>query len=187
MKPVEIPDFYSVCCNATRSHKVGRPKGGVAVLYNQKLGNMETLLAEDNCIVMKGDRINVVARYIQPPKGNDETVLDEKLTQCLQLVCDRGITVLAGDFNVRYDRPDDRSTISFIKTITDFGLWIPNDPQECTSNFAMGSSTIDLFATNLPREEVSYNGSRNSLCEGGLLTNHVPVSISIRPSHPILV
>lgn len=162
-KAVEMPDFYSVCCSASRTHKVGRPKVSVAVLYNQKLGNMKTLLAEENRIVIEGEAINMVAMYEQPPNSNEGTELEKKLICCLQLVSDKGNTALAGDFNVRYDRPDEKRTITIVDTISDFGLWIANDLTQYTFEGPMGSPTIDLVATSMAKDEVCYRGCYNSL------------------------
>ena len=134
---IHLPGFYAVCCHANSSG-VGRPSGGVAVLLNERLRSMETLLSEDNCIVIEGDRINIVALYVRL-RGAEEThdVVD-KLVNSLHRVADKGLTIVAGDLNARLDKPDDSRTIAFEETLHEFGYWITSDPEIRTFKGPMG-------------------------------------------------
>lgn len=143
---------------------------------------MEPVLAEDNCVVLRGELVSVIAMYARPAGAENTTELIEKLVRCLELIPRDGKAVIAGDFNVRLDKPDDSRTIAFTETLSEFGFWIANDPTMFTFNGPMGSSTIDLFATNLTSDKVEFQGANHPLAEGERLTWHVPVGLRISVS-----
>ena len=177
---ITLPSFYSVSCPATRLGHMGRPSGGVAVLYNERLGDMRTLLNEDNCIVLSGERLNIIAMYVRPQPNRTASELHEKLVGSIQLLDAKPKTLLAGVLNTRLDRHDDAETKAFRDTLSDLGLWIANDPWFTTFRGPQGSWTIDLFATNLDVRDTRFLADEHPLREGEELTWHVPVGLEIR-------
>lgn len=82
------------------------------MVYTERIGKMKTVMCEDNCIVLKGDRLNVVATCVKPPGAESSGDFVEKLSRCLFLLPCLGYTLVAGDFNTRLNRPDDPRTPS---------------------------------------------------------------------------
>ena len=120
-----------------------------------------------------------MAMYIRPAGVENTPEMAEKLDRCLSQVAADGRTILAGDFNAKLNKPNDPRTAAFINTLWEFGLHVINDPALKTFNGPMESSTIDVFATNLPLDQVDFLGTQSSLTEGDLLSWHSPVAMSV--------
>lgn len=176
---LSLNNYYAVNCVATRVSNIGRPSGGVSVFYNHRLGDMKTLIAEDDCVVIEGSRINVIALYVRPAPVEGTGELVEKLTTCIQRLDWYRPTIIAGDLNARLDKPTDNRTIALIDILADLGFWIATDPTVATFEGAMGSSVIDIFATNLVQSAVHYLGRDHQLIGGATLTAHVPVGLDV--------
>lgn len=178
----DIAGFYSVKCPAEWTG-VGHASGGVAIFYNQRLGSMQMVCCSDNCIVVKGERLNIISMYVKP-KGTEETnILVEKLTKCIKLIDNKEDTLICGDFNARLDKPNESRTERFYETLHDFGFWVINDLRTPTFIGPRGKSIIDVFATNLSSSRVKFLGQNHQMREAGNLTCHVAVGVDIKLRH----
>lgn len=178
--PISIEGFYAAHYPASRTNRFGRPSGGISLYYNQKLEKPQIVFSEDNCIVMRTKYLDVVAMYIRPDPAETTLDLVEKLEQCIGKVFRAKKTLLLGDFNAKMNRPEETRTIAFLETLRNFGLHVINDPNFLTFNGPMGSSAIDVFATNLPRKRIEFQGTSQRLAEDDLLSPHSPIAILIR-------
>lgn len=176
-RPFSCPGFYAVSCPARRAEGPGRPSGGVTVLYSSRVGRMEVLAAEDDCVVLRGEKVDVVAMYVRPLVG--AVTLVEEIGHCLSLLDGARPIILAGDLNVRVDRPAEAKCEALMDLLRGHGMWVVSDAVRPTFEGFMGSSTIDLFATNARLENVNYLYDNTPLCELIGYRAHVPVGMDI--------
>ena len=177
-KPLNLHNFYAVNCSAEKTVGKGRPRGGVSVFYRQQIGKIRVRLAEDNCIVIEGDRINILAAYMRPEESTITKL--EKITQYIQLIENELPTMLVGDFNVRLDKPEKASTITFTEAIADMGFWIVTDPTIVTFDGPQGKSVIGIFAMRgITCDRVRYIGEKHHMEAGGKFKSHIPLGVDI--------
>ena len=175
--PTVVQNFYIAECLARQAAGPGRPSGGVAVMYNHKLGSNTRVVAhEDNCVVLAGDKLNLIAIYSSPSERLTDFI--EKVSRCLDSVDLVRPTVLCGDLNSPLDKPNGTRYRVLLRTIQDRGFWIVTNPSQHTYVGPQGSSTIDMFATNIPHEYANYEGIQINLTAFGVKP-HLPVALKI--------
>ena len=175
----EIPGFYAHHSFAVKRAGPGRPSGGVSVFYNHRVGDLSTVLTEENMIVLSHRNFNLLAAYVRPPKVEPTSYLIEKLLRGLNSVRPSDPLIIAGDFNTRLDLPDSPRTIALLETFADLGCWVANDTSRPTFENHRGSSIIDIFATNMLEKDVSFIHIRHSMKEGVEFQSHLPVGIEV--------
>ena len=176
----ELTGFYGAHALAQRATGPGRPSGGVSVFYNEKLGQTKLLLQEDNSVVLASPHLNIVACYVRPHPVEDTPHMIEKIATCFCLLDRRIPTLLAGDLNSRLDLPNNPRTSALISSLHDLGCSVMNDPRMPTFENHMGTSVIDLFATDLPGSRAEFLGAQTPLREGGEFKWHTPVGVQLK-------
>ena len=183
-KPLELPGFYAAHSLALLPSGRGRPSGGVSILFNQKLGGVSIMHAEDDVIVLWGSRCSIIAAYVRPPSIENTTVLIDKITRAMHALPSLAPPlILGGDLNTRIDKPDDQRTRTLLALLNDFGCRVLSDANTPTFEGFMGRSVIDIFASNVRFERARYIGSTNPLSEGSALRWHVPVGVELFLEH----
>lgn len=66
--------------------------------------------------------------------------------------------VIAGDFNACFDQPNSSRTDKLQDTLTDYGYWIVDSVSVLSFLVHTGNSATVIFATNLDRYEVKFQG-----------------------------
>ena len=180
VKPFNLEGFYAVHSAAVTRAGCGRPSGGVSVLYNQKLGEVTVRLVEENMIVLQSSRCSIVAAYVRPAGTEGTSVLVDKVTRAMHALPSIANPLLvAGDFNTRIDKPDELRTRTLLALLNDFGCRLITDPNAPTFEGFMGSSVIDIFASNVSAESVCYTGKNCPLSEGCNIKWHAPVGVEL--------
>lgn len=128
----------------------------------------------------KRDIIDIIAMCIRPPPAENSS------ERCLnEVYCDRKIVVV-GDFNAKLSKSEEDRTIAFLEFSWDSGLSAARDSELSAFNGQMGSSVIDVFATDLPYLVVQ--GLKYNVLEGKLMSitlgSPCVSQMSLRPAIP---
>lgn len=80
-----IPGLYHASCSAIKSPKPGRPSGGVSIFYNHRVTQAQTLLAEDDCVVLGSKSAYYCGIYVRqhPVETTDDIYLYLLSYQCV--------------------------------------------------------------------------------------------------------
>jgi hypothetical protein len=154
IKPFNVKGFYTAHSLARKQARRGRPTGGVSVLSSPKIGPLAIAHKSEDTLALSSLHLNIIAIYVRPQEQPADFIL--RLLQAASKLNLRLPTIIAGDFNCRLDlSPLQMRTTALIRTLHEEGFWIANDPETKTYIASNGSSTIDLIATNLPRNQIS--------------------------------
>jgi hypothetical protein len=154
IKPFNVRGFYAAHSPARRQARRGRPTGGVSVLSSIKIGPLTITHNSEDTLALSSPHLNIIAIYVRPQERPDDFI--HRLLQAASSLNLMIPTLIAGDFNCRIDlSPLPTRTIALIRTLHEEGFWIANDPEMKTYIASNGSSTIDLIASNLPRDQMS--------------------------------
>lgn len=168
----QIPGKYAAHSVARLHDGPGRPSGGVSVYYGERVGQVKVIQQDEDCVILECELMNIVAMYVRPANVASTYDLLDKITGALQKIDYSKNTLLLGDFNTRLDSPEDNRTKMLLSTLGDYGIWPASDPNFKTFNGFLGSSTIDLFFTNMRPGAITYNRDNTPLKEGTLLKWH---------------
>lgn len=61
-----IPGMYHAYCAASKAPGPSRPSGGVSILYNYNVIRPQTLLSEDDCVILAASPIYYCEIYVRP-------------------------------------------------------------------------------------------------------------------------
>jgi hypothetical protein len=142
LKDFSIPGYYSE--NVFGSHSgYGRPKHGISIYYNSKLGSLNNCSLLENFVILNFECLTVVCAYLNPNLKSDE--LWDELILSMEHVQHFEKLIFAGDFNCRLDKKCIKG-----EQILEFSnynsLCLANSPPyQATYLCEKGSSVIDLI------------------------------------------
>ena len=172
--PLTMPRLHVIQSFARKTEGPGRPSGGVAVFYNNKLTNATCECAEDDIVVLNCDNCVIIAMYINP--STPLSTFEDKLAHVASWIRSDVPTVLCGDLNAPVDKPDSKRTRSLLQAFETWGLSLITEQHIPTFVAHQGRSTIDIIATN---GSAHYNGLQSDLPVFGT-TAHLPVAMTFQ-------
>jgi exonuclease III len=135
-----IPGFRIENIYATKSD-LGRPKHGISIYYNEKLGNLKSSSILQNFVVLNFDHLSVVCSYLNPNLKPD--VLWEQLINSMEHVENQKNLIYAGDFNCRIDKKNTKGeTILEFANYNDLVLANPTPYQPTYVYARMGAALL---------------------------------------------
>lgn len=142
LKDDDIPTstgLYSVHSLATPT--LGRPSGGVSILLKPTIGKIKEITKEYNAAMVKTENLTIVGMYLKPETTEGDAV-DSIMKVITEAKNERNV-IIAGDFNGRIDKPDQKTEI-ILETMQEEGFTLINKPELTTYIAPNGSSAIDL-------------------------------------------
>ncbi|KAJ4437826.1 hypothetical protein ANN_13764 [Periplaneta americana] len=138
-KPIEVPGKYASHAPAMQE-EAGRPSGGVPCYYSPSIGQKNFEHTEKNMVIVKTNIVTIIGLYFNP-KTDIVEVMDSTISAIKHTNPEETI-ILAGDFNCRLDKNNQRARI-LIDNLEE-GFRLLNDSDQKTYYAKNGSSKIDL-------------------------------------------
>jgi hypothetical protein len=178
-EPLELRRFYSSHVLAQRAHTRGRPAGGLSVFASPALGGIQPIYRTPRVLLVytSSPLLNVLIGYFPPEYNIDDLISELSTALSMRKMCTH--TIIAGDLNCRIDQhPRSQRTNSLINALAHEGFWLVTEASIPTYLCHNGSSTIDLFFTDFPPEQVKYAGPVTTLNISSL-RKHIPTIMEV--------
>jgi Endonuclease-reverse transcriptase len=139
-----IPGFYSKHCFATHTGRPGRPKRGISIYYNAKLGYLKSHFILENFVILNFQNLTIVGSYLHPKmKPLDVT---NELVSTIEHIYNFQSLVFAGDFNCKLNIKRKEKIDALMKFASVNDLKLANSlPFQSTYVGHNGSSVVDLI------------------------------------------
>lgn len=173
---VSVGNYYNFRSPAVSPSGRGRPSGGIQICAKREL-DPQLMKASENYCAVSTCNTNLVCFYFKPTMNI--TDINAIISEAFSHLDGTKYTIIGGDFNARFDVPCVKfDELNYFMEANNFFLLNSTEPTYICHN---GSSTIDLFYTDIPRSmgvgqtEVVHDSST-------LLRKHCPVLTKFRQS-----
>ena len=144
----------------------GRPSLGLLVGVKSYL-SPSLAYRSKYCVGVKTRCRNLICAYFPPNLDLDVTI--QEISEAMSNLDLNLPTFVGGDFNARFDICNEKYEF-LAETLSDFGLYVVNSPNQFTYLAPNGRSTIDLFFSN--RKKVTCEAHPGDI---STLRKHLPM------------